>query len=319
MPAKKVLLGSIGLLLLAMGAQLPVKAQTMLENLNPAAESAPTEAQTISSIRELAPEKLSASELSSSQLSISELTASELTAAASSTDGLSPDELSASTLTASEPAVGELAGSSYERPEIIAEATLGAAEPEAMQPENFSPKNLSADSLALDEGAEPVQPTADAVELTYPTDEAVEIAQERRRTRNAVRGSSDFIGIGADFGTADDISFAIISKLSLSDQIAVRPSVLIGNDFAVLVPVTYEFSRFTTNVQSFRILPYAGIGASYVDSDNSDFGLLLSAGVDVPVSRQFTANAQANYSGLFSDSDNFGVTIGVGYNFGGFR
>lgn len=271
MSAKKVLLGSMGLLLLAAGAQLPVKAQTMIEGLKPA-ESAPT------------------------------------------------DELMAEDLTADEPAMSELANSSGELPVMTAEATFDEAELEAAQPEDFSPENLSADSLALGEAATPVQSIADTAELTYPTaEDPAEIAQARRRTRGTVSGSSDFIGIGADFGTAGDVSFAVISKLSLSDQIAVRPSVLVGDDFAVLVPVTYEFSRFTANVESFRILPYAGIGASYVDGDDSDFGLLLSAGVDVPIAQQFTANAQANYAGLFSDNENFGVTIGVGYNFGGFR
>ncbi|MGI8933521.1 MAG: outer membrane protein [Phormidesmis sp.] len=301
MSAKKVLLGSMGLLLLVTGAQLPVRAQTVLESLNPVAESAPTDEQPINGVRELEQDELNANKSKPAEAMTAELMTDELSA--------------------EEPAMGdELADSSNELPAMTAEAIFDEAELEATQPENFSPENLSADSLALGEGATPVLPTADATELTYPTaEDPAEIAQARRRTRNAVSGSSDFIGIGADFGTADDVSFAVISKLSLSDQIAVRPSVLVGNDFALLVPVTYEFSRFTTNVEGFRILPYAGVGASYVGGNDSNFGLLLSAGVDVPVARQFTANAQANYSGLFSDSDNFGVTIGVGYNFGGFR
>lgn len=277
MSAKKVFLGSIGLLLLAVGAQqMPAGAQTTLENSTPIAESNPAEEQPISAVRE--PES---------------------------------DELSADQSVAA-----ESDQSSYER----AEAVVGQAEPNAL----MQPENLSAESLTLAEEtmpAESVQPTAAAAELAYPAgEEPAKIAQARRRTGGNVSRSSDFIGIGADFGTAGDISFAAISKLSLSDQIAVRPSILVGDDFAVLVPVTYGFSRFSTNVQSFQILPYAGLGASYVDGDSSsDLGLLVSAGVDVPVSRQFTANAQANYAGIFSDNDNFGVTIGVGYNFSGFR
>lgn len=304
MSVKKVLLGSMGLLLLATGAQVPVRAQTMLEDLKPVTESAIAEEQTISG-HNLEQGELSADEPSTAEVTIDKLMANELSADA--------------------PTIDELADSSYERPEIIAEATFDEAEPNAMQPENFAPENfapenLSADSLVLGEEILPVQPTAESGELTYPTrEEPTEVAQARRRTRNTVSGSSDFIGIGADFGTAGDVSFAVISKLSLSDQIAVRPSILVGEDFAVLAPVTYEFSRFTTNVESFRILPYAGIGASYVDGDDSSFGMLLSAGVDVPIAQQFTANAQANYAGLFSDDENFGVTIGVGYNFGGFR
>jgi opacity protein-like surface antigen len=188
----------------------------------------------------------------------------------------------------------------------------------------LQPENLSAQSLITDEATLPTQtqaaPTAD--QLAYPIPaESSEIAQARRRTRNTVTGRGpDFLGIGGDFGTADDASFAVISKLSLSDQVAIRPSVLIGNDFAVLAPVTYEFSGYSANVEGFQIRPYAGVGASYIDSDDSDsdsnIGLLLAAGVDVPLSRQFTVNAQANYAGIFNDDSNFGVTVGIGYNFG---
>jgi len=91
--------------------------------------------------------------------------------------------------------------------------------------------------------------------------------------------------------------------------------VLVGDDLSVLVPVTYEFNRYSTDVGGFRVLPYAGVGASYQDnSDNENFNLLLSAGADVPLSDQFTLNAQANV-GVLNDTE-FGVTVGVGYNFG---
>ena len=156
-------------------------------------------------------------------------------------------------------------------------------------------------------------------ELTYPAADEAEVAQvRRRRTRNTAPSSPNFIGIGGDIGTTDDLSFAVISKFSLGRQLGIRPSVLIGEDFAVLAPVTYEFSQFNSDVQGFQVRPYAGAGASYVESDDEDgFGLLLTGGVDIPVSRRFTVNAQANYAGVFTDSENFGVTVGVGYNFGG--
>ena len=146
--------------------------------------------------------------------------------------------------------------------------------------------------------------------------ENVEIAQARRRTRNAPsRQSNDFIGIGADFGYADDVSFAVISKLSINESVAVRPSALIGDDVSILVPVTYEFSQFSTDLNNFQVRPYAGLGAAYSDSDDGeDFNLLLAAGADVPLSAQFTLNAQANL-GVLNDTD-FGVSVGVGYNFG---
>ncbi|MGC1308668.1 MAG: hypothetical protein WA885_15695 [Phormidesmis sp.] len=188
---------------------------------------------------------------------------------------------------------------------------------EAVLTETASTENsYSAEALMpADAESMTVQPVAEGAEtVTYPVEGSTELAQARRRTRNTVLGS-DFIGIGADFGYADDVSFAVISKLSLNEQIAVRPSVLVGDGFSVLVPVTYEFNRFSTDVGGFQLRPYAGVGASYVDDDNDEnFNLLVAAGADVPLSQQFTLNAQANL-GLFNDTD-FGVTVGVGYNFG---
>lgn len=150
---------------------------------------------------------------------------------------------------------------------------------------------------------------------TPATEAPQEIAQARRRTRNLGNPSNNFVGIGADFGYADDVSFAVISKLAVNESVSVRPSVLIGDDFSILVPVTYDFPGFSTNVSNFSVRPYAGVGAAYSDGDDDDdFNLLLTAGADVPISRRFTLNAQANL-GVLNDTD-FGVTVGVGYNLG---
>ena len=264
MSVRKGLLGAIGLAVLTMGIQQPVRAQTAVPN------------ESVSAV-----DSVSVNEPVSSKLTLSDLAADYNTA------DLHTNEI----------------------------------EPAAWT----SPESLSAEGLLSAEDAAFAQaqlPTSEAASTLSDVDseESVQLAQARRRTTRGVAGSSNFIGIGADFGTTDDISFAIMSKLAFSEQVAVRPSVLIGDGFAVLVPVTFEFNRFSTDVQGFQIRPYAGVGASYVDSDDDDsFGLLLSGGVDVPLSRRFTANAQANFAGVFSDESNFGVTVGVGYNFDGFR
>lgn len=204
-----------------------------------------------------------------------------------------------------------LVGMQSAKAQSVAETTFevdsfetGSAEAALVQGGSEELANLESAQLS------PVEADMQAVDA-----QGVDVAQARRRTRREVRGGSDFIGIGADFGYADDVSFAVISKLSVNDSIAVRPSVLIGDDFSVLVPVTYEFSQFSTQVDDFQIRPYAGLGAAYSDSDDdSDFNLLLAAGADIPVSQRFTLNAQANL-GVLGDTD-FGVTVGVGYNFG---
>lgn len=161
-------------------------------------------------------------------------------------------------------------------------------------------------------------------------EEPLELAQARRRTRGTALGS-DYIGIGADIGYTDDFGFAAISKFSFSRRFAVRPSIVIGDDFSVLVPITYDFSQYSRDIGGFPVRPYAGVGASYTNSDNdeddnnttvfdnddgddSEINLLLSAGVDVPISRRFTLNGQVNW-GVLNESQ-FGVTVGVGYNLG---
>jgi outer membrane protein W len=177
---------------------------------------------------------------------------------------------------------------------------------EATQPE----------TVAVESAAAPMVPVEGAAALTYPnSEEPLELAQSRRRRTQGVANSS-FIGIGGDIGYADDISFAVISKIAFANRLAVRPSVLFGDDVAVLVPVTYDFRQYAPEAGGFRIIPYGGVGAAYSsgDGDDSDINLLLSAGVDVPVTRQITVNAQANL-GLFNDTD-FGVTVGAAYNIG---
>ncbi|MGC1528430.1 MAG: hypothetical protein WA783_20450 [Phormidesmis sp.] len=173
---------------------------------------------------------------------------------------------------------------------------------------------LASDTVVL----ESTQPTTDASKLALPAagefEEPATLAQARRRTRGTAVVGSDFIGIGADFGYAGDVSFAAISKFSFTDRLAARPSILVGDEFAILVPVTYDFSRFSTDIGGFQLRPYAGAGVSYTDSEDNDINLLLSAGVDVPFSQRFTLNAQLNY-GVLNDSQ-FGGTVGVGYNLG---
>ena len=251
---KQGFFGAIGLALLALGTQLPVRAQSLPETKLPTSSQA-------------------------YQTPLNEVASSEVTADS-----------------------------------LAAQPSPTAAQ--AITDDAFAAESNAVESNAVESDA--IETTATEAELAYPATEETELAQSRRRTRRTASGAPAFIGIGADLGTTDNVSFAVISKLALGQQLAIRPSVLLGEDFAVLVPITYEFSQFNTEAGRFQVRPYAGAGASYIDqNDSSEVGLLLAGGVDIPISQRFTANAQANYAGIFSDSENFGVTLGVGYNFGG--
>ena len=70
--------------------------------------------------------------------------------------------------------------------------------------------------------------------------------------------------------------------------------------------------------------PYVGAGIAINtgnsddndDDDDSDVGFLLSAGIDFPLNRQFTATASVN-AGFFDEAE-VGLLLGVGYNFSAF-
>jgi hypothetical protein len=55
------------------------------------------------------------------------------------------------------------------------------------------------------------------------------------------------------------------------------------------------------------------VGAGIDVPFDQEVGLLINGGVDIPISRQFTLNAQTNWR-VTSDFG-LGLTIGVGYNF----
>lgn len=144
-------------------------------------------------------------------------------------------------------------------------------------------------------------------------------ADPGRRTR----GGSSYVGLGINVGLSGDTalgdaSLMIISKIGLTNSLALRPGVILGDDPLILLPVTYEFSirRAEALEESLRIAPYIGAGVTISTAEDDDIGLLLTGGIDVPLSSQFTANAGLNIG--IADETDIGLSVGVGYNFGGF-
>ena len=141
----------------------------------------------------------------------------------------------------------------------------------------------------------------------------------------ATRGGSSYVGIAGNIGLTGndsalgDTNFSVISKIGFTDVISVRPSVVIGDNTTILIPVTYDLNLRPTGAEEQAIsvfAPYIGAGLGIATGDDSDVGPMLTAGVDVPVSPQFTATAGVN-AGFFGDTS-VGIVIGVGYNFGQF-
>ncbi len=139
----------------------------------------------------------------------------------------------------------------------------------------------------------------------------------------ATRGGRSYIGIGGAIGLTGDTGigqggFLINSKIGLTRNVSVRPSVIIGEDADFLIPLTYDF--ILQSADPFRPIPFApflGGGIAFSTDGDNDIGFLLTGGADFPLSRQFVANATVN-AGFFGDSTSVGISLGVGYQFSGF-
>ncbi len=182
---------------------------------------------------------------------------------------------------------------------------------------NNNLSNTTAPELPAPELLTPelTEPTSQTKPLTLP------LAQTTVSPGRSTQSGSSYVGIGGNIGigTGDTAlgrgSFAVISKIGLTRNFSVRPSVLFGDSTTILVPVTYDFSfgEGPTSNLGFSAAPYLGAGVSISTGNNSNVGFLLTGGIDVPLSSQFTATAAVNAS--LSGNTAVGILVGVGYNF----
>ncbi len=80
-----------------------------------------------------------------------------------------------------------------------------------------------------------------------------------------------------------------------------------------LLSFTFDFFGQPLPEANTRIAPYLGGGLSLDSGEGDTVGLLLSAGLDIPLSANFTANTALNVK--FLDDTAVGLVLGVGYNF----
>ncbi len=149
------------------------------------------------------------------------------------------------------------------------------------------------------------------------------VAQAGISPGRVTRGGSSYVGIAGNIGiggggtSLGNTNFTVISKIGLTNTFSVRPAVVIGNDATFLIPLTYDFNVKSADAfsESLPFSPYLGAGVAVSTRSNDNVAALLSAGVDVPISSQFTATAGVNV-GFFRNTD-VGLLLGVGYNFVG--
>ncbi len=152
------------------------------------------------------------------------------------------------------------------------------------------------------------------------SDSASEIAQTTIQIEpgRATRSGSSYLGLGGNIGldgntSVGDGALALISKIGLTNSFSFRPSAFISDDLTFLLSFTFDFFGQPLPEADTRIAPYLGGGLSLDTGEGDTVGLLLSAGLDIPLSANFTANTALNVK--FLDDTAVGLVLGVGYNF----
>lgn len=201
-----------------------------------------------------------------------------------------------------------------DNPQAALETTVGVSQRDLM-PGTVS---TSATNLTAQPEATP-QPEVSSEQADMTVAQDLENVDPGRATR----GGRSYVGIGGNLGLSGGTGigqggFLINSKIGLTRAISFRPSVIIGESTDFLLPLTYDF--FLQSADPFEPIPFApfvGGGVAFSTSDDNTVGFLLTGGADVPLSRQFVANATVN-AGFFGDTTSVGIAIGVGYQFSGF-
>ncbi|MEP0881592.1 hypothetical protein NDI49_08530 [Trichocoleus sp. ST-U3] len=224
-------------------------------------------------------------------------------------------EIKLPTATASAEANQSPSNLSSETKQEIPEKTAIATS-DAVNPEQIVDKRVKTSASALTvEPSTPQLPEAATTETTAP-----EIAQVDVIPGRATRSGPSYIGVAGNIGLGGDTTlsegaFAVISKIGLTRNLSVRPAALFGDNTVFLVPLTYDFPSQGVEQIRYRVAPYIGGGVAISTGDDSTIGALITGGVDVPLSSQFTATAGVNVG--FVDETEVGLLIGVGYTFSG--
>ncbi|MEM9817863.1 MAG: hypothetical protein AAF827_15870 [Cyanobacteria bacterium P01_D01_bin.6] len=124
-----------------------------------------------------------------------------------------------------------------------------------------------------------------------------------------------YIGIGGNIGLSGDDSaigeggFAIVNRTRIIDYLSVRSSTIFGDETTSAIALTGEVPLTNANGR-ITAIPFIGGGVSI----HGEVDPLISAGVDVPIGRSFTATTRVNV-GFGDNETDVGLILGIGYNF----
>lgn len=131
-----------------------------------------------------------------------------------------------------------------------------------------------------------------------------------------------FIGIGGNIGVSGDRTglseggVAMITRNDLNDLLSIRGTTVFGNtrsDNAIALTVNFPIRSGSGKVQ---LMPFVG-GGALISSKSflNDVVVrgLVTGGIDVPLSRQFSATTSVNVG--FTETTSIGVQLGIMYGF----
>ena len=150
------------------------------------------------------------------------------------------------------------------------------------------------------------------------TKKGTQVAQYEIEPGRETRSGYSYVGVGGNIGLTGesaigDNGFALFSKIGLTRVISVRPMVVFSNDTDFFIPITYDFPILAEPFQRIGLAPFIGAGVIITTYRESNFGVALTGGVDIPINKNFTAVASVNVG--FVDTTSVGLLLGVAYNF----
>ena len=138
---------------------------------------------------------------------------------------------------------------------------------------------------------------------------AIPFGAQAQVFRSAEAPNYNYVGIGGG-----DDGFSVNSKISVYDNISIRPEVATDfefdddEDFSYLVPITYDFRGGA------GFSPFIGAGVSGSVGDDSDVEFATVVGLDYRFANNYVANGSIDYA-PFADDDEVGFNLGIGYAF----
>jgi hypothetical protein len=154
---------------------------------------------------------------------------------------------------------------------------------------------------------------------TTPTDNNSNLLAQRSSGAISPTEKYSYVGVGGNIGLSDgdtgtaETGFAVMGKAAITNNISIRPSVVIGSDTSITVPVTYDFLVRNNNASS-SITPYVGGGVVFSTGGGDDTDLMVTSGVDYRFKPNLVGNASVNV-GFGDNRTDVGLMLGVGYVF----